>query len=208
MLVADELTPPTFTRTGDEVWVVQNGAKKPQVIAITTGGNPARSVVQSDGLAGLGEVTQLVLSPDGARVAVVAAGRLYVGVVAVTAADSAGTVADAAGPKIENLTEIAPSLTNVGPVTFDGADLLLVGANSGSGLRVLYKVGVDGRQVERTTDDGFFGDVQAVTVAPGEPVLMSYGSRIYQLEGDWQSGRWITPLDQPFLQGTAPFYPR
>ncbi len=86
VLVADELTPPTFTRTGDEVWVVQNGAKKPQVIAITTGGNPARSVVQADGLVGLGEVTQLVLSPDGTRVAVVANSRLYLGVVAVPVA--------------------------------------------------------------------------------------------------------------------------
>jgi hypothetical protein len=37
VLVADELTAPSFSRTGDEVWVVQNGSKKPQVIAITTG---------------------------------------------------------------------------------------------------------------------------------------------------------------------------
>jgi hypothetical protein len=157
-------------------------------------------------LSGLGDVTQLVLSPDGTRVALVAGSRLYLGVVAVT--PPAGSVAEAAGPKIENLVEIAPALTNVGPVTFAAADLLLVGADSGSGLRILYKVGVDGRQVERTTDDGFFGDVQAVSVAPGKPVLMSYGSRIYQLEGDWQTGRWIAPLDQPFLQGSAPFYPR
>ena len=39
--------------------------------------------IQADGLVGLGEVTQLVLSPDGTRVAVVANSRLYLGVVAV-----------------------------------------------------------------------------------------------------------------------------
>jgi hypothetical protein len=138
-------------------------------------------------------------------VAVVAGDKLYVGV--VVHPSPAGAESQGAGPIVSDLVQIAPSLTNVGPVTFEAASTLIVGANAGSGLRILYRVGVDGRQVERTTDSGF-GDVQSVSSAPGQPVLMSYGGRIYQLDGAWTTGRWIAPLDQPFLQGTAPFYPR
>ncbi len=205
VLVADTLTPPTFTRTGDEVWVVQNGATKPKVIAITTSGSLPRGQVRADELTGKGEVTQLVLSPDGVRVAVVAGNRLYVGVVVAAAPDAAGS--GKPGPVIQGLTEIAPSLTNVGPVAFAASNSLVVGASTGAGLRVLYQLGVDGSGVLRTSQNGFFGDVTSVSVTPNQPPLMSYGGRIYELDGAWRTGTWTAPLNLPALEGTAPFYP-
>ena len=220
VLVADSLTPPTFTRSGDKVWTVQNGvgqqvdgalvAAKPQIIEISTAANPTRQPVQGDELNGKGDVTQLVLSPDGVRVAVVAGNRLYVGVVVPANPDALNA---ATGPAwaVDRLVEVAPQLSNVGPVAFASASLMIVGASTGSGLRVLYQVGIDGQQLLRTTDNGFFGDVTSVATAVGQtgqqPVLMSWGNRIYQLEGGWQTGRWIAPLDQPVVQGTGPFYP-
>ena len=40
MLKAGTITQPSFTHGGDEAWVVQNGATKPEVYRISTTGNP------------------------------------------------------------------------------------------------------------------------------------------------------------------------
>ena len=207
VLVADTLTPPTFTRTGDEVWVVQNGGTKPKVIQITTSGSLPRGQVRADELGGKGAVTQLVLSPDGVRVAVVAGARLYVGVVVVASPDATGSGKPALS--IQGLAEIAPGLTNVGPVAFADSSTLVVGGTTvgGAGLRVLYQVGIDGRGLVRTSQNGFFGDVTSVSVTANQPPVMSYGGRIYELDGAWRTGTWTAPLNLPALEGTSPFYP-
>ena len=93
VLKAGTLTVPSFTHAGDEVWVVQNGATKPEVYRISASGNPSRDRVGSDALAGKGPVTALALSPDGVRIAIVAGERLYLGVVAPVPADAPAATA-------------------------------------------------------------------------------------------------------------------
>jgi hypothetical protein len=230
VLKAEEITPPSFTHAGDEAWVVQNGATKPELYRISTSGKASRERVGSDLLAGKGPVTGFALSPDGVRIAVVAGERLYIGVVAPADADSgaAGSlstsgaavpspdpgadadVASAQSPlEITQLSLLRPDLVHVGPVTFaNSREITVAAATSQNSYRSLWDVSIDGFESRKITDQGIFGDIEALAIAPGEPALITFGGRVWQLEGSKADGQWQSPLpDQPFLNGSSPFYP-
>jgi hypothetical protein len=207
VLAADTLTTPTFDRAGNEVWVVQDGATKPQVIRLTTSSPVTRQVVDAPGLAGKGAVTALVLSPDGVRVAVVADQKLYVGVISTQKADQG----DQPTVSITELTEIDPQLSDVGPVAFRSAAQLVVGAkvgSSSSGFRLLYLPSIDGGTRSSVSDDGIVGDVDAVAVGVNGVMLTAFDGRVYQLDGSVGSGEWVSPDPRSaVLAGSAPFIP-
>ncbi|MET0965977.1 MAG: LpqB family beta-propeller domain-containing protein [Nakamurella sp.] len=221
VLKAVTLSLPSFTRTGDEAWVVQNGATKPEVYRLSTTGNPSRERVASDELAGKGPVTSLALSPDGVRVAVVANERLYLGVLtpvedtsgAPTTTAPTDPVADPGTGQdplaIKNLTLVRPDLLHVGPVTFANSRELMVAATATPNTyRSLWDVSIDGFESRKITDSGIFGDIDGLAVAAGEPTLITFGGRVWELEGTQTDGQWQSPLpDQPFLNGSSPFYP-
>jgi hypothetical protein len=224
VLQAGTITQPSFTHGGDEAWVVQNGATKPEVYRISTTGNPSRERVGSDEFAGKGPVTALALSPDGVRVAVVAGERLYLGVLTPALTDSASATRDAAatptdpaadagtGPapmEITQLTMLRPDLLHVGPVAFANSRELLVAASTAPNTyRSLWDVSIDGFDSRKITDQGKFGDIDGLAVAPGEPLLITFSGRVWELEGSQVDGQWKSPLaDPPFLNGSSPFYP-
>jgi len=223
VLKAGTLSLPSFTRSGDEAWVVQNGATKPEVYRVSTTGNPSRERVASDEFAGKGPVTALALSPDGVRVAVVANERLYLGVLTpfedtsgpppATAAAPTDPAADAATGQaplaIKSLTLLRPDLLHVGPVTFANSRELMVAASSTPNTyRSLWDVSIDGFESRKITDRGIFGDIDGLAVAAGEPTLITFGGRVWELEGTQIDGQWQSPLpNQPFLNGSSPFYP-
>ncbi|MEP6563433.1 MAG: LpqB family beta-propeller domain-containing protein, partial [Nakamurella sp.] len=224
-LKADTLTLPSFTHAGDEAWVVQNGATKPEVYRISATGNSSRDRVGSDAISGKGAVTALALSPDGVRVAIVAGERLYLGVVApapddapdATASTGATTLpdpgADAASAQtplvITNLTLLRPDLLHVGPVAFGNSREIMVAASiTPNTYRSLWDVSIDGFESRKITDQGIFGDIEGLAVAVGEPMLITFGGRVWELQGTQTDGQWTSPLpDQPFLNGSSPFYP-
>lgn len=227
-LKADALTVPSFTHAGDEAWVVQNGATKPEVYRVSTTGTPSRDRVVSTELAGKGTVTALALSPDGVRVAVVAGERLYIGVVKPAPQDDEAATPDQAtravvpspdaGPDtaagqvpliISSLTLLRPDLLHVGPVTFANSREVMVAASTNPNTyRSLWDVSIDGFESRKITDRGVFGDIDGLAVAAGEPLLITFGGRVWQLEGSQADGQWTSPLsDQPFLNGSSPFYP-
>jgi hypothetical protein len=224
VLQAGTITQPSFTHGGDEAWVVQNGATKPEVYRISTTGNPSRERVGSDEFAGKGPVTALALSPDGVRVAVVAGERLYLGVLTPALTDSAPATTGAAatptdpaadagtGPapmEITQLTMLRPDLLHVGPVAFANSRELLVAASTAPNTyRSLWDVSIDGFDSRKITDQGKFGDIDGLAVAPGEPLLITFSGRVWELEGSQADGQWKSPLaDPPFLNGSSPFYP-
>jgi hypothetical protein len=223
VLKAGTLSLPSFTRTGDDVWVVQNGASKPEVYRVSTTGNPSRERVASDEFAGKGPVTALALSPDGVRVAVVANERLYIGVLTPVEDSSGPPTATSVAPTdpatepgtgqaplaIENLIQLRPDLLHVGPVTFANSRELMVAASSTPNTyRSLWDVSIDGFESRKITDRGIFGDIDGLAVAAGEPTLITFGGRVWELEGTQTDGQWQSPLpDQPFLNGSSPFYP-
>lgn len=226
-LKAKTLTQPSFTRWGYAAWTVQNGATQPEVYQVSvSSGTPTWSRVAAPGLGGLGAVTALVLSPDGVRVALVAGGALYVGVVVAapeTAVDPAsgeppvtpGGAADADhhGIQLSALTVLRPDLTDVGPVTWEDSANLLVGAKtSGSTHRTVFQVSVDGQSVDAVTTSqvlgDVFGDVEAIASSSSDlPMLISFGGRVWQLQNGRFTGQWVPPDGRNWMPGTMPFYP-
>ncbi len=223
VLKADTLTQPSLTRAGDEAWVVQNGATKPEVYRVSTSGTPSRERVPADELTGKGEVTALALSPDGVRVAIVAGGQLYVGVCrsaqpegasAPTSTSSDGTAGrDESGGQtqlvISGLTPLRADLRDVGPVTFvNSLELVVAAATTPQGFRGLWNISIDGFESRKISDNGIFGNINGLAAAVGEPLLITFGGRVWQLEGSQADGKWQSPVDdQPFLNGASPFYP-
>ncbi len=215
---AQTLTQPSFTRSGDEVWVVQNGATQPEqngatqpeVYRITTTGTPTWTKVPAQGLAGIGKVTALSLSPDGVRVAVVADGKLFLGSIAPVSTgsgDAGGQPGDRPAEQITKLSVLREDLTDVGPVTFKDATTLLVGARETPGShRTVYQVGIDGENVDPVSSSGIFADVDSIAAASGDqPMLISFGppDRVWQFTGS----EWVSPAGAQWLSGTGPFYP-
>jgi hypothetical protein len=161
-------------------------------------------------------VTALALSPDGVRVAIVAGERLYVGVLTRTAAGETTTpTTDPAGTatqtplEISQLSLLRPDLVHVGPVSFNNSRELVVAAStSPNTYRSLWDVSIDGFESRKITDRGIFGDIDGLAVAAGEPLLITFGGRIWQLVGSQTDGQWQSPLqNEPFLNGSSPFYP-
>jgi hypothetical protein len=226
VLKAGTITLPSFTHAGDEAWVVQNGASKPEIYRLSTSANPSRERVGSDGLTGKGAVTALSLSPDGVRVAIVAGERLYLGVIAPAPDDGAvdAPTSDPAAPTtdpaaesasaqkpliVTNLTLLRPDLLHVGPVVFaNSRELMVAATTTPNSFRSLWDVSLDGFESRKITDRGIFGDIDGLAVAAGEPMLITFGGRVWQLMGSQTDGQWQSPLaDQPFLNGASPFYP-
>lgn len=212
VLPADTLTTPSFDRSGTEVWVVQNGATAPRIVRVTTGDTIGRQEVAAPGLAGKGPVTALTLSPDGVRVAVVADGVLFMGVIA-----QQQEAADGGAPTLSvvGLTELDPELDEVGPVVFRSSTQLLVGAkvgNEGVRTRTPQVVSIDGRQRIPMTDVGIFGDVSSLAVG-GDVTLAAIGGenesgQVLRLTGSATTGRWDSPVvDTLVLDGSGPFIP-
>jgi hypothetical protein len=231
-LQAGSLTAPSFTRTGDEVWVVQNGATEPEVVQVAAAGQASRARVDATALAGLGPVTALALSPDGVRVAVVAGGRLYLGGIApvtevteVTATpatepvgpgvptsttEAAAPVTDvpAASLAIVNLSLLRSNLSEVAAMAFTSSTGITAAAKDGSGYSTLWSVSIDGRVATPYTTAGQFDDITAFAVATAEQPLIAFGGRIWRLEGTQTGGQWVSPAPEAAaVNGSAPFYP-
>ena len=219
-LKADTLSPPSINRTGDQVWVVQNGATaNPEVyqvsISSTDDTNPSRARIGAKALTGLGPVTDLELSPDGVRVAVVAGGRLYLGAVAPAEQDSAPVGSPSTGEgrvaaTILNLHELREDLQDVGAVAFQGSMELAVASRDGQLTRTVRQVTIDGSDRRPVSSAGLSaGDVNAVAVS-GDDMYVQVNARIMVLDGPTSDGRWENPpkvTTGAELAGSEPFFP-
>ena len=171
-------------------------------------------------------MTALALSPDGVRVAIVAGERLYLGVVAPAPADAPRRDRPPPGRHrpptrpptpppaqaqlvITNLTLLRPDLLHVGPVTFaNSREIMVAASTTPNTYRSIWDVSIDGFESRKITDQGIFGDIDGLAVAVGEPMLITFGGRVWELQGTQADGQWTSPLpDQPFLNGSSPFYP-
>ncbi len=179
-LQADTLTQPSFSRSGDEVWVVQNGrGRNPEIYQISTSrtsatvagsGAASRAKVGSAQLAGKGAVTALVVSPDGVRVAIVAGQKLYLGAIAAvtTASTDASNPAIADAPAaltVINLQQLQGSLTDVGPVAFQSSNELMVVSSNLPGYRSIKELKIDGSDLAQATTNSQYGDVTSMAVS-------------------------------------------
>lgn len=219
-LKADTLSPPSINRTGDQVWVVQNGGtSNPEIYQVSISGSgdsdPSRAKIGSKSLDGLGAITDVELSPDGVRVVVVVAGRLYVGAVAPVEQDAPPTGSPSAGEgrvaaSIVNLHELRADLQDVGAVAFQGSMELAVASRDGLLTRTVRQVMIDGSDRRPVSSSGLSaGDVNAVAVS-GEDMYVQVNSRILVFTGTPSDGVWVNPpkvTTGAELAGSEPFFP-
>jgi hypothetical protein len=196
LLTAPSLTAPSVAATRAETWVVRDGD---EVVRVPTGAPPQS--VNAPGLAGLGVVTALRLSPDGVRAAVILDGNqgptLYLGTV---------TRSQDGGVGLGDLREIAPTLSQVVDVAWrSGGTLIVLAADAGQNRTIPYTVGVDGFGLDDVPTSGLPPlQPTAVAAAPSRQPLVDAGGTIWQYSG----GIWTTLIRgaEP-VPGTAPFYP-
>ncbi len=148
--------------------------------------------VDASALAQYGTLTDLRLSRDGVRVAIVAGGSLLVGAVAV----------DQSAVSIRQVRVLQPALTNVTRVDWLNQGQLVV-ATSQSGAPV-QTVSVDGMTVDPYTSANLYSAVTDVAAMDGQPVLAVNAAGLWQstdLHVAWQP----VPHAQPST--AIPFYP-
>ncbi|NNG36676.1 LpqB family beta-propeller domain-containing protein [Nakamurella aerolata] len=209
VLTADRLTAPTFDRSGSSVWVVQQTDDKTDVRQLTTTAPFGQQSVTVPDLADLGQVTALERSPDGARVALVADKKLYLGtVVESDAADGAETGRRAVS--IVGPTEINPRLTDVGPIAFQSASTLLVGGKQdpSSVFVTLLQVTVDGVVTTPNASSDISDDVTDIAVG-NQDIFVCFQGRVWKLDGTLLAGVWEPAGSQAGAQtlGSRPFAP-
>lgn len=184
-LLADE------AGNSNEVWTVQDGAVV--VRLVRTGAGWSRAGVNATELVPFGTITDLRLSRDGTRVAVVANGQLVMASV-VRTSDS---VAIKSPRRLQQ-----GLLTGVVGVDWQSQTKLVV-ATSQSPLPVV-RMSVDGMTLEPYTSSNLTGKVTAITAARNRPVVVTdeRGMSTASQPGDlWRA---YAPDEGP---GSIPFYP-
>lgn len=136
VLVADRLTAPTWEAGADAVWTAATNGDVTQVVAVPVAG----AVAAVEASLPAGTVEALRLSPDGSRAALLVArpGRTDAGLwmLRVQRPPTGGRVVTDGRP-------VAPRVSAITAVTFDGAAQLVVAGVHG-GVRTLVRLEVDG----------------------------------------------------------------
>ncbi|TCO65697.1 LpqB family beta-propeller domain-containing protein [Actinocrispum wychmicini] len=193
-----EMTRPTWqpglsaNQTGsNEVWTVADGAVVR--LARTKDNNWYGLPVDYTSLSKFGKITDLRLSRDGVRVAVVADGKLYVGAVARTDNSTGVTIA---APKL------VPRVTSAVSVDWLNPSTVMVATNSPTGP--VWRVPVDGVEPERYSLSNLTQPLTSITAAPSRTVVVT------DAVGMWGASE-VGQIWQPFEGGQGPtahaFYP-
>jgi hypothetical protein len=196
-ITGSEMTRPTWQfavssdQIGNEVWTVSDG----QVIRIVRnkdGVTWAALPVNAAELQSHGKITELRLSRDGVRVAVVAGGKLYVG--AVSRNETAVTIS---APKA-----LLPKVDSVVSVDWLEPSTLVVATNVPNAL--VWRVPVDGVDARPYTATNLTAPLTSVTAAPSRQVVVTDSVGMWTTSDPGQIWR-----PHPQNQGAAarPFYP-
>lgn len=190
-LTAGDMTRPTWTPTGDEVWTVLDSAIVARVLVDGTGRTPR---VNADELAALGPIQDLRISRDGMRVAAVVGGALY------TAAVTRSIDGEVAIRNIRALR--ATDLGEVVAADWRSTDTIV--AITRRSDRLVAQVSVDGLAVQSLLVNNLTPPLGAVAAAASRPFLVTDQTGVWSFAGGEQDA-W-----RQVLGGTPdaiPFYP-
>lgn len=194
-LQARSLTAPTFGHGSRYVWTVRDGS---QLIQLSRNGPP--EMVSAPALRAIAPVTDLRLSRDGTRAAVIGrGGALYLG--RMSAVDGA--------TRLDSLQAVAPDLAGFSDVSWATGDELigLAPANSSAAV-VPWTMAVDGSTRSRSNIDDLPGPPNAVAAAPEQlTVVSSEGDLFYYLTDQWIRLQTNSLPSRENVLGTAPIYP-
>ncbi|MGI8696858.1 MAG: LpqB family beta-propeller domain-containing protein [Mycobacteriales bacterium] len=197
--VATSFTRPTWGGRGDTVWTVMNHRQLVSISAST--GHPR--LLAAPALAGVGGITQLAVSRDGTRAALVTTdGKLYV---AAVSADSSKAV-------LSGLRLITPGVPGVTDVVWaSSADLIGIAPPSPAAVPVPWQLDVDGMRQRALSPAGLPGAAESVAAAPSQPTLVSSEDSLYYylLTSDsWRGDVTSDRNGESFqLAGTQTAYP-
>lgn len=202
------LARPSWTPDGSEVWSAVDGATVVRAARQGPGGAVRPLPVDASALAaagvmappgGLGPLSALRLSPDGARIALVVGGRVLV---AAVARDGAG------GARLGSVTALRPeSLDQVLDVGWTRTDQIVAVGNRAD--RPTTLVSVDGLDLESLPTTNLTPPVTAVAARPGRPLVVADqgGTWTLPLGGGNASGGDVWQAVPGFGPGTVPAYP-
>jgi hypothetical protein len=195
-LTASQFTRPSWTPSdsaGDPsraLWTVADGTV---LRVVSTPQNSwVATPVDAGALSQYGPITDLRLSRDGVRVAVVAGGNLLVGAVVV----------DQGSVSIRQVRLIQPLLTTVTKVDWLRQDQLVVATTQASSP--VQRVTVDGLNLDAYTAANLSSAVTDVAASNGQQVLAVDGDGLW--ESSVTSEAWQLP-QHPQPAGAIPFYP-
>lgn len=199
-VVAPRLTPPSYGQGIEGVLSYRDGVPRPGLVLVRSDGAvdpvPAAQLLPDGDVPG--PVTQVQVSRDGARVAVVAGpperGRLYVGLLAPAAEQKSSRQM----LEVVGLRPVAPGLGAVTDVSWsDAQTLVAVGQVSKDSQPSAWRVLYDGSQgVQPLTTNGAVPET--VAAAPGHPLLIGAQGQVWVVEDGT-----ATPLGK----GSDPTYP-
>ncbi|MHC1559433.1 LpqB family beta-propeller domain-containing protein [Actinomycetospora sp. C-140] len=199
---------PSWTPDGTEVWsvvdsttVVRAGRESPgspvRPLAVDASGLAAAGVTAPPGSPGT--LSALRVSPDGARAAIVAGGRVLV---AAIARDGVG------GARLGSVTALRPeALDQVLDVGWTRTDQLVAVGNRAD--RPVTLVSVDGLDLESLPTTNLTPPVTAVAARPGRPLVVADqgGTWTLPLGGGSATGGDVWQSVSGFGSGTVPAYP-
>ena len=184
-LTDEGLSSPSWGSGEQGLWVLRKG-----LVVLVPGSGVAVAVPVVG--AGSGPFSAIRVSRDGARVALVADRRLWVGRIEKVQS----------GLRIGGLHEVAPGLAGVTGVAWESGTTLVVLARFGTQLLLPVRVAVDGSVVVSAGRAGVVGTPTAIAAAPGRPLVLAAfdGARERLLRDD---GRFF----QTGPVGAKPVYP-
>lgn len=172
------------------LWTVVDGVV--ERVASTPQGSWAASPVDASELTQYGTISDLRLSQDGVRVAVVAGGRLLIGSV----------VTDQGSVSIKQVQIVLPAATGVTQVSWLRQDLLVVSTSQSN--TPVQSVSVDGQKVSPYSQANLTSAVTAVAASGSGPVLVADSAGVWSatdINDVW------TPVPHNEGPGAIPFYP-
>jgi hypothetical protein len=178
-LTARALSSPTWGSGQDGLWALQSGRR---VVLLSDGLTRLRAVT----VPGLpaGTLRSLAVSRDGARAALVVGDRLYVGRVGVTDA----------GPRLDGLTQVLPSLRDVTRVVWSSGTELVALGNLTRPRQVL-RLAVDGSSAVVVSSSGL---LPVSVAAAGSSLVVGTEDGLYTATGSGFSNGVV---------GSAPAFP-
>ncbi|GAA2567624.1 LpqB family beta-propeller domain-containing protein [Pseudonocardia hydrocarbonoxydans] len=192
-LGAADMSRPSWTPTGSEVWTVLDQTTVARVL-VDGSGPPRTGQVNADELAAFGPIQDLRLSRDGMRVVAVVAGGLY------TAAVTRGIDGEVA---VRNIRRLRPD--DLGEVvSADWRSAEAVVAITRRPDRLVAQVSVDGLSVQGLLVNNLTPPLGAVAAAPSRPFLVTDQSGVWSFAGGDQDA-WRQVLGA--APDAVPFYP-
>ncbi|CAM3623785.1 LpqB family beta-propeller domain-containing protein [Kibdelosporangium persicum] len=199
-VVGKEMTRPTWqyaaasNEVGNEVWVVADGTIN-RVVRSREGPWLTLPVNQSE-IDPYGKITDLRLSRDGVRVAIVAGGKLYVGAVVRSQGNTSVVIAE---PK-----PLLPSISNVVGVDWLDSSRVVVATNTPTGP--VWQVPIDGIEAQRYNQANLTLPLTSITAAPSRQNVVTDAVGMWTATDIGQV--WLPhPLSQSQGPNARPFYP-